>query len=273
MAQKLQIKIGLIGGTGLEKNDILKGTKLVQIEPTPYGNASDSQILSGTINGIEVFVLKRHGKEHNINPSNVNYRANLWTLKQLGVTHLLTTTACGSLKLAIEPGHLGIVDQYVDRTTKRETSFYSVAHIPQGRPFNKEIQKILKESCDELGFKCHPNITAVTIEGPRFSTLAESKLYQSWGCDIVNMTTVPEAPLSGELGFIYGSIALVTDYDCWHDNDEESVSVELVEKRMKILGEKVSQVLVLAIDKISKMDWTNVHEKKCLESKGSIMCL
>ena len=131
----------------------------------------------------------------------------------------------------------------------------------------------MKESCDELGFKCHPNITAVTIEGPRFSTLAESKLYQSWGCDIVNMTTVPEAPLSGELGFIYGSIALVTDYDCWHDNDEESVSVELVEKRMKILGEKVSQVLVLAIDKISKMDWTNVHEKKCLESKGSIMCL
>ncbi|CAG2115836.1 unnamed protein product, partial [Medioppia subpectinata] len=181
------------------------------------------------------------------------------------------TTACGSLKLELTPGDFAVLDQYIDRTCLRSRTYYKVSHIPQGRPFDPKLQQLLEQSCAQLGFKCHPKVTTVTIEGPRFSTLAESKLHKSWGADIVNMTTVPEAQLAAELGLIYGALALVTDYDCWHDSDDESVNVELVMNRLKQLSEKAKQVLVLTVKKISETDWTALVDKKQRDAKSAIM--
>jgi 5'-methylthioadenosine phosphorylase len=269
---KFRLKIGIIGGTGIDQDSsIIKDKKLLDIKTTPYGSASDSQVISGTIEGVEVFIMGRHGSKHEVNPSDVNYRANLWSLKELGCTHVLVTTACGSLKQDITPGDFAILDQYIDRTIGRSRSFYKVSHIPQNKPFDQKLQQILIDSCVELNYKYHPKVTAVTIEGPRFSTLAESRLHQSWGCDIVNMTTVPEAQLAAELGLIYASLALVTDYDVWHESDDECVSVELVTNRLKQLAQRAKNVLVLAVKKVSQTDWTQVWTEKQNTAKSAIM--
>jgi len=266
------LKIGILGGTGLDQDStILKEKKTVKIELTPYGEPSDTEVISGTIAGVQVYIMGRHGRDHSVNPSNVNYRANLWSLKELGCTHILVTTACGSLKEEISPGDFVILDQYIDRTITRARSFYKVSHIPQAKPFDQKLQDVLVESCAELKYKCHPNATTVTIEGPRFSTLAESRLHHSWGCEIVNMTTVPEAQLAAELGLFYGALALVTDYDVWHQSSDESVNVELVMSRLKELGDRAKNVLVLAVEKISKIDWTNAWTDKQNEAKSAIM--
>ena len=266
------LKVGIIGGTGLDRDaSIIKDLKLIPVATTPYGDPSDPQVVSGSIEGVDVVIMGRHGSKHNINPSDVNYRANLWTLKQLGCTHVLVTTACGSLKLEIAPGDFAVLDQYIDRTSLRQRTFYKVSHIPQGKPFAAKLQQILEQTCAQLAYKCHRSVTTVTIEGPRFSTLAESRLYKSWGADIVNMTTVPEAQLAAELGFIYGALALVTDYDCWHESDNESVSVDLVMNRLKQLTERAKNVLVLAIKKISETDWSQDLERKRSEAKNAIM--
>ena len=266
------LKIGIIGGTGLDRDHtIIKDLKMVSVGTTPYGDPSDSQVISGLIEGIPVVVMGRHGSKHDINPSDVNYRANLWTLKELECTHVLVTTACGSLKLELSPGDFAVVDQYIDRTSLRKRTFYKVSHIPQGRPFDSKMQTILEESCTQLGYKCHPSVTTVTIEGPRFSTLAESRLYQSWGADIVNMTTVPEAQLAAELGLIYGALALVTDYDCWHESEDQSVSVDLVMNRLKELAERAKNVLVLTVKKISETDWNSVWNRRQTAAKNAIM--
>ncbi len=266
------IKIGIIGGTGLDQDaSILQDREMLPVPQTPYGSPSDPEVVHGKIDGIEVFILGRHGRKHDVSPSNVNYRANLWTFRELGVTHVLATTACGSLKEEIAPGHLAIVDQYIDRTNIRGgRSFYRVAHIPQPRPFEPQLQQILLESATEAGYPVHPAVTAVAIEGPRFSTLAESKLYQSWGADLVNMTLVPEVQLASELGLLYASVALVTDYDCWH-SDELSVSVDFVMNMLQTLSGKAKDVLVRAIAKIKTVDWTETMEKRRTAAKVAIM--
>jgi len=272
MSGKSEIKVGIIGGTGLDQDSsIIDNWREISIPSTPYGEPSDSVMINGTIAGIDVYIMGRHGRQHNINPSNVNYRANLWSLKELGCSIVLVTTACGSLKQSISPGDMAVLDQYIDRTSGRQRTFFAVSHIPQSKPFNGELQQILRDSCRELTFKCHESVTAVTIEGPRFSTLAESRLYQSWGCDIVNMTTVPEAQLAAELGLIYGSLALITDYDCWHSSGDESVNVELVMSRLKQMSENAKQVIVLALKKISQFEWQSVLENKQKEAKSAIM--
>lgn len=269
---KFSLKIGIIGGTGLDQDsEILKDKRMVDIEKGPYGETSDSQVICGTIEGVVVYIMGRHGRRHDVNPSDVNYRANLWALKQLGCTHVLVTTACGSLRQDISPGDFAIIDQYIDRTLGRSRTFYKVSHIPQAKPFNQKLQEILEKSCTELNYKFHPKVTTVTIEGPRFSTLAESRLHQSWGCHIVNMTTVPEAQLAAELGLIYGALALVTDYDCWHESGDECVNVELVMNRLKQLSERAKHVLVLAVKNISETDWTHVWREKQNEAKSAIM--
>ena len=188
-----KVVVGIIGGTGLDQDSsLLQDKRLVDLKETPYGWASDSQAISGQIEGVPVFILSRHGKNHDVNPSHVNYRANLWTLvKQLGCTHILATSACGSLKEEIAPGHVGILDQYIDRTCGvRERSFYKVCHVEQRNPINKTMQGFIEEACQEQGILYHKNLTCVAIEGPRFSSLAESRLHRSWGCDVVNMTSV-----------------------------------------------------------------------------------
>lgn len=270
---KISIKIGIIGGSGLDQDDsILLNKQLVPVPETPFGLPSDPEVVHGTIDGVEVYILGRHGRKHNINPTNVNYRANLWTLHQLGVTHILATTAVGSLKESIEPGDLAILDQYIDRTCIRGgRSFYTVAHIPQGKPFETRLQQVLFDSAREAGYTIHPATTAVAIEGPRFSTLAESRLYQAWGADLVNMTLVPEVQLASELGLIYASLALVTDYDCWHVDDQLTVSVDCVMKRLATLSVKAKNVLVRSVTKIKSIDWTNVLEERQSVAKMAVM--
>jgi len=185
---------------------------------------------------------------------------------------LLVTTACGSLREELAPGDFGILDQYIDRTSgKRPNTFFKVAHIGQAKPFHPRMQQILEESCLQLGFKVHKKITAVTIEGPRFSTLAESVLHRSWGCSIVNMTTVPEAQLAAEAGLIYGSLALVTDYDVWRESEDEHVSVQVVMKRLEELGARAKQVIVEAVNTIGSQDWSEDIEKNKQSVQIAIM--
>lgn len=267
--------VGIIGGTGINQDcDIIGDVRTVRLEETPYGWASDKVAIAGEINGVQVFILSRHGDDHDVNPSNVNYRANLWSLvKQLNCTHILVTSACGSLKENIKPGDLGILDQYIDRTCGiRERSFYKVCHVSQRKPIDGLMQKFIFEACEELGFNCHKDLTCVTIEGPRFSTLAESNLHRSWNCDVVNMTSVPEVQLASELGVIYGCILLITDYDCWR-SEEESVQADIVVERMKYIGKKVRMVIPKVIDRIAKTDWTKVQDQNEANVKSSIMCL
>src|SRR6218665_1109041 len=158
----MQIKIGIIGGTGLDQDSsILQERTMVKVPETPFGLPSDTELVHGKISGIECYILGRHGKNHDISPSNVNYRANLWTFKQLGCTHVLATTACGSLKEELVPGHLAVLDQYVDRTKiGAGRSYYKVAHIPQPQPFDRQVQQILVESAKEAGHVVHEKCTA-----------------------------------------------------------------------------------------------------------------
>ena len=170
----------------------------------------------------------RHGRKHTIAPSHVNYRACVWALKEEGCTHVLVTTACGSLQEHIAPGDIIILDQFIDRTHRRDGSFYDgkpgsphgVCHLQMDLPFCERTRQILIKACEKLELKHHKKGVVVTIEGPRFSTKAESVLFRSWGADIVNMTTVPEACLVKETGMCYASIGLPTDYDCWKDTGE-----------------------------------------------------
>lgn len=265
--------VGIIGGTGIDQDtSLLQERTLVDLAETPYGPASDSQAISGKIAGLQVYIISRHGKNHDINPSNVNYRANLWTLvKQLNCTHILVTSACGSLKEAIKPGDVGILDQYIDRTcSHRKRSFYKVCHIGQRKPINETLQGFIEETCKEENIPYHKDLTCVTIEGPRFSTLAESRLHRSWGCDVVNMTSVPEVALASELCVMYACIMLITDYDCWMD-DTEQVTANLVVERMKDLGAKARKIIPGVIRRIAAHDWSDQMEQKAREVDEAIM--
>ena len=222
------LKIGIIGGSGMEDPSLISDYSKETVS-TPYGDPS-SELIVGNIAGVPVVILSRHGRGHSINPTNVNYRANIWSLKENGCTHILAATACGSLREQIEPGHFVFPDQFIDRTTKRINTYFDgsdVQHVSMGNPFSSEMRNCLVQACDQLGFTYHDSGTVVTIEGPRFSTKAESMLFRSWNCDIINMSTVPEICLAGELKMEYQSIAMSTDYDCWHESEEE-VTMEMI---------------------------------------------
>ena len=195
------VKVGIIGGSGLEDPKFLKDQREVEYE-TPYGKPS-SPLMVGKISGVEVVILSRHGKGHTIMPTNVPYQANIYALKEAGCTHILATTACGSLREEIKPGELVFIDQFIDRTTKRRSTFYEkdlVCHIPMAEPFCPNLRRLLYEQARKLGFRCHERGTVVTIEGPRFSSRAESLMFRQWGGDVINMTTVPEVVLAREAG-------------------------------------------------------------------------
>ncbi|MBI2440403.1 MAG: S-methyl-5'-thioadenosine phosphorylase [Lentisphaerae bacterium] len=244
------IKVGIIGGSGLDDNLQLTHVERAKVH-TPYGAPSDL-IISGQLQGRAVVALARHGANHRIMPSNVNYRANIWALKEMGVTHILATTACGSLREAIAPGHLVFIDQFIDRTTRRNQTFYEgqqVCHIPMSEPFCPTLRAILAKTAAELGIAHHARGTMVTIEGPRFSTKAESRMFQMWGGDVINMSTVPEVVLAREAGLCYASIAMSTDYDCWHES-KEAVTIDLVLKTMAHNAAQVNRLLPSAIAKI-----------------------
>ena len=248
------IKIGIIGGSGLEDQKILKDAKEISVS-TKFGNPSSS-LTTGKISNADVVIISRHGKKHSINPTNVNYRANIWALKEQGCTHIIATTACGSLKEEIEPGHLVFCDQFIDHTTKRNPTFYDsgkVCHIPMAEPFCSKLRKILAETADKMHLENHKNGTVVTIEGPRFSTKAESRMFRQWNADVINMSTVPEVVLAREAGICYAIVAMSTDYDCWHEM-EEGVNIGMVLKIMKQNAENVKKLLIAAIPKIKYND-------------------
>jgi 5'-methylthioadenosine phosphorylase len=239
------VKIGIIGGSGLDNPDIIKDAKDVAVK-TPFGSPS-SLLKTGKIAGIDVVLLARHGREHTIPPTQVNFRANIRALKDAGCTHILATSAVGSLREEIGRGDFVILDQFIDFTKQRKMSFsesfepHKPIHTPMADPFNKELRKILNDTCKELKLKHHPKGTVVTIEGPRFSTRAESHMFRQWGADVINMSIATEASLANEAGIPYAAVAMSTDYDCWKE-DEEPVTWEAV---LKIFGENVEKVTKL----------------------------
>lgn len=222
-------RIGIIGGSGLYKIEGIKDVREVSVD-TPFGAPSDKFIL-GNLEGKEVVFLPRHGVGHLISPSEIDYRANIYALKKLGVERIISVTACGSLKEEIRPLDFVVVDQFVDRTNHaRDMTFFDqgiVAHIVFAHPVCQDLSRIIYETGKNLNLNMHKGGTYINMEGPAFSTLAESNLYRSWGMDVIGMTNMPEAKLSREAEICYSTIACVTDYDCWHPQ-HESVTIDMV---------------------------------------------
>lgn len=239
-------KIAIIGGSGLEKLELQKDAEVIRVE-TPYGETS-SPIFKSTFPNVEVFFLSRHGLKHEHSPTKVNNRANIWALKELGCTKIIATTAVGSLREEIKPGHLVFPDQFIDFTRFRAVTFFDdfkngeVKHVAMADPFDKSLVSELTSLSEKLNIDYHSKGTVVTIEGPRFSTRAESHMFRSWGADLINMSTAPEAALANEAEIPYAAIAMSTDYDCWKA-DEEAVSMEAVFAVFKANGAKVVGLL------------------------------
>lgn len=223
--------LGIIGGSGLYQIDGLKG-EWVKVE-TPFGAPSDD-IFVGELEGQEIAFLPRHGRGHIYTPSTINYRANIYALKSLGVTDILSVSAVGSLKKEYEPGHFVFVDQFIDRTFAREKTFFGnglVAHVSMAHPICPRLSQMAQLSAIEAGAHTHKNGTYMVMEGPQFSSKAESELYRSWNCDVIGMTNMPEAKLAREAQIPYATIAMVTDYDCWNE-EHDHVDVASVVKIM-----------------------------------------
>ncbi len=247
------MKIGIIGGSGLDNPDILENHKDV-IVSTPYGDPT-APLKFGTIKGVDLVLLGRHRREHTVPPTQVNYRANVFALKEAGCTHILATTAVGSLREEIGRGDFVIIDQFIDFTKQRKMTYYesfephTPIHTPMAEPFDNSLRNIFMDNCDKLGFKYHKSGTVVTIEGPRFSTKAESHMFRAWGADIINMSIATETALANELNIPYAAVAMSTDYDCWKEN-EEPVSWEAVLAVFQENAEKVTSLLVESIASI-----------------------
>ena len=248
------VKVGIIGGSGLDDPDILKDAREVTVE-TPYG-APTSVLTCGAIEGIDVVIIARHGKDHSIYPTKVNFRANIWALKEQGCTHILAATAVGSLREEISPGHLVFPNQFIDHTKKRQATFFDedvVVHTSMADPFCQNLIDLLSSTAQELNLTYHSGKTVITIEGPRFSTRAESHMFRSWNSDVINMSTVPEVCLAREKKIHYASVAMSTDYDCWHE-DEEPVTWEMIKETMGKNADSVIRLFVNAIPKIKEYE-------------------
>ncbi|MBT7398188.1 MAG: S-methyl-5'-thioadenosine phosphorylase [Hellea sp.] len=226
--------LGIIGGSGLYNIEGLKNKEWISID-SPWGSPSDS-ILFAEINGIKLRFLPRHGRGHNLTPSDINYRANIDVLKRAGCTDLLSLSAVGSLREDYRPGDFVVIDQFIDRTFKREKTFFGkglVAHVSLANPVCNRLAELVFKAAHSTGVKVHNRGTYLVMEGPQFSTKAESNLYRSWGCDVIGMTNMPEAKLAREAELPYASVGMVTDYDCWREG-EDNVDVAAV---IKILNE------------------------------------
>ena len=223
-------KIGIIGGSGLYDIGGLQSPKWQRIE-SPWGAPSD-EILTGTLGGMEMAFLPRHGRGHIHSPSSIPYRANIDALKRLGVTDVISISACGSFRENMEPGHFVIIDQFIDRTTARENSFFGtgcVAHVSIAHPTCQRLSQACQEAAIAQGITVHRGGTYLAMEGPQFSSLAESRLYREvWGCDVIGMTNMPEAKLAREAELCYASIAMITDYDSWHPDHGEVDVTEII---------------------------------------------
>jgi 5'-methylthioadenosine phosphorylase len=245
--------IGIIGGSGLDNPEIFHNSR-DESASTIYGEPS-SALKYGDINGVQVVLLARHGREHTIPPSQVNYRANISALKKAGCKAIIATTAVGSLKEEIHRGDLIIIDQFIDFTKQRKMSFYesfephTPVHTSMADPYDSGLRKILIEECKALNYPFHEKGTVITIEGPRFSSRAESFMFRAWGADIINMSIATETVLANEAGIAYAAVAMSTDYDCWK-TDEESVTWEAV---LKVFNENAARVTTLLKNIIPKI--------------------
>lgn len=246
------VKVGIIGGSGLDDPKFL-GNATEKIVDTPFGKPS-SALAFKKIDDVEVIILARHGKDHLISPTQVNNRANIHALKSQGVTHIIAASTCGSLRQEIGRGDLVIIDQFIDFTRHRKITFFEsfengAVHTAMADPFDPELRKILYETSTALGFKTHNRGTMITIEGPRFSTRAESKMFRIWGADVINMTSAPEAILACEAKIPYALIAMSTDYDCWKE-DEPPVSWEEIVAVFQKNADNVKKLMINAVPKI-----------------------
>jgi len=255
------VKIGIIGGSGLDNPDLLEDFNEKDVT-THYG-APSSKLTCGKISGIGVCIIARHGKNHEIYPTEVNYRANIYALKQEGCTHIITTSAVGSLKEEIKPGHLVVPDQFIDFTKSRKNTFFDkfgeVRHTEMAEPFDGKLRNLIINECKIQNLDHHQKATIVVIEGPRFSTRAESHMFRQFA-DIIGMTTCPEAILANELKIPYATIAMSTDYDCWK-TDEAPVTFEMVMQTMKNNADKVKKILLNIIPKLANQDSELIKSK------------
>ncbi|MBW1645460.1 MAG: S-methyl-5'-thioadenosine phosphorylase [Deltaproteobacteria bacterium] len=218
----MMMKIGIIGGSGLYE--------MADLEKVPPFGRPSAPLVQGELGGMGLVFLPRHGRGHTLMPAEINYRANIYALKQLGVGRILSISAVGSMKEEIRPGDLVLVDQFIDRTSGRESTFFGggvVAHVPLADPVCPEMRQALARCCRQLDIRFHPRGTYICINGPQFSTRAESNLYRRWGVDVIGMTNMPEARLAREAQICYATLALATDYDCWKE-DHDDVTIEAV---------------------------------------------
>ena len=258
-------KLAIIGGSGLYDVEEFKERELIKLD-TPWGKPSDD-ILKIKYNNKEVFFLPRHGRGHFISPSNINFRANIDAFKQLGVTDIISVSAVGSLKENLEPGKFVIVDQFIDRTFARKKTFFDediVAHVSMAHPTSTGLMNACEEAIKKENIDYQRGGTYVVMEGPQFSTLAESNLYRSWNADVIGMTNMPEAKLAREAEIRYASVSMVTDFDCWHP-EHESVDVQQVIKVLLSNAEKAKSMIKNIIDNFESNIDPNDPATNCLD--------
>lgn len=265
--------VGVIGGSGLYEMEGLTDVKPVKVD-TPFGEPSD-EYMTGMLGDVRMVFLPRHGRGHRLTPSEVNYRANIYGMKKLGVEWIISVSAVGSMREDIPPGHIVVVDQFFDRTKHRACSFFGngiVGHVEFADPVCGPLSDVLYNAGVEAGASIHKGGTYICIEGPQFSTRAESNIYRKWGVDVIGMTNIPEAKLAREAEICYATLALSTDYDCWHTT-EESVTVEMI---IETLGKNVStakEIIRKAVPVISSgrdckcasaMKYATITDKKAI---------
>ena len=244
--------IGIIGGTGIYALEGLQDTVWHDVD-TPFGPPSD-QLMSGTLNAVQIVFLPRHGRGHKIPPSELNFRANIDAMKQLGVTEILSVSAVGSLREDLSPGTFVIVDQFIDRTFARIKSFFGtglVAHVSIADPVCPRLGDALENAASGLDMEVIRGGTYLAMEGPQFSSRAESELYRNWGCDVIGMTNMPEAKLAREAELCYSTVAMVTDYDCWHQN-HDNVTADMILKTLIGNAEKAKTLLSAVIPQLGE---------------------
>jgi 5'-methylthioadenosine phosphorylase len=259
-------KLGIIGGSGLYKMEGFEKTKWKKIK-TAWGNPSD-EILTAKLGNEEIFFIPRHARGHKINPSNINFRANIDALKQLGVTDIISVSAVGSLKENLSPGTFVIVDQFIDRTFARVKTFFDeeiVAHVSMAKPVSKSLGQCCETVLKKLNISYQMNGTYVVMEGPQFSTLAESNLYRSWNADVIGMTNMPEAKLAREAEIRYCTVAMVTDYDCWHP-DHGEVNVAMVIQTLTKNASNAQNMIKEVIKKFKDFSAEKDPANDCLDT-------
>ena len=259
-------KLGIIGGSGLYKMIGLEKSKWKKIK-TSWGEPSD-EILTARLGKEEICFIPRHARGHKINPSNINFRANIDALKQLGVTDIVSVSAVGSLKEDLSPGTFVIIDQFIDRTFARVKTFFNdeiIAHVSMAKPVSKSLGKCCESALKKLNIPFQMNGTYIAMEGPQFSTLAESNLYRSWGADVIGMTNMPEAKLAREAEIRYCTVAMVTDYDCWHpDHDVVDVAmvIQTLNKNASSAQDMIKEIIKTYKDYSAEKDLAN----NCLDT-------